>query len=467
MIKYPAFIDSHLHFLGMGYVSFLLELKHVRSIDELISLSKQSLPQTILIGRGWNQENFLDKRNLTKQDLNKISTDIPIVMIRTCGHVLVVNDKMLELAKIDQHYQHHGKGIVDYHHGLFAEDALSLIYESYPLPSKEDIKKYLKKANEICLANGITKVGSDDFQIFPFPYEEMINLICECYQEELIDVSITEQVNLGTIELLHDFIDKGYVNRNYGKFRLGPLKLLLDGSLGGRTAKLSEPYADDTLQSGILSYSKAELFEMIHLADQNQMDCVIHAIGDEAIQLAIDTLIASLKITKRTHHAHAIIHAQLATHQQIALMKEWNIGAIIQPIFLNSDIAMIEKRIGERKNESYLFHSMYEQGLVVGFSTDSPIESVNPFENIYTAVTRKSLSLPQYHPFLPNEAYQINEALICYLENNLRYVYENNQKDYLILDRYPNFINPDDLLKITVLETFIDGKNVYKKEVKK
>lgn len=463
MYKQKAFIDSHLHFLGMGYVAYLLDLKSCGSIDDIIRIGKTALNQSVIIGRGWNQEIFKEKRSLTKHDLNQISTEIPVVMIRACGHVLAVNDKMLELAKINSSYVHQGTGKVDYENGIIAEDALPLIYSSYPNPSKEELKKYLMKANEICLQNGITKVASDDFQIFPIPYDEIIKIIHECYEENLIQVAITEQVNLGTIELLQEFIDKGYVNQRFGRLRMGPLKLLSDGSLGGRTAALFEPYSDDLSNSGILTYTDSELSNLVHLADSNHMDVVIHAIGDRASDQAINAIINSLKITKREQHHHALIHAQMTTQKQIELMREWQIGAIVQPIFLNSDIAMIAKRIGSRKSESYLFHSMLKKGISVGFSTDSPIENVNPFENIYSAITRRSISDPSLPVFLENEAYSLQEAMDCYLEVNRKYINDSSSDDEIIIDALPNQYEIENLLKITVLETRIDGKTVYLK----
>ena len=463
MYQMPALIDSHIHFLGMGYVAYLIELKSYHSIEEIIREVKKLPHQSMIIGRGWNQEHFTEKRMLTKHDLNQISADVPVVMIRTCGHVLAVNDKMLELAHIDQNYPYHGSGSIDFNTGILSEDAINLIYESYPRPTKADLKKYLVKANEICLKNGITKVASDDFQIFPIPFEEIIEVINECYEEGLIQVSITEQANLRTEALLKSFIDKGYVNRHFGAFKMGPLKLLSDGSLGGRTARLKEAYADDPMNRGILTYSEDELFKMVHLADQHQMDCVIHAIGDEAIEVAINALIKSLKITKRIDHHHAIIHAQLATNAQIKLMKAWNIGVIIQPIFLNSDIEMVASRIGNRQNESYLFHTMKKIGLAVGLSTDTPIENINPLENIYTAVSRKSQSRPELEAFLPNEAYSIDEAIECYTTGNLPYVYEETNLDEITLSADIHVKTVEALLKLEIIETKIKGKIVYKK----
>jgi hypothetical protein len=461
MIKIPAFIDSHLHFLGMGYVAYLYDLKGFGSIEALIKTIKNKPSSSQIIGRGWNQEHFKEQRMLNKHDLNQISQTIPVVMIRTCGHVLVVNDKMLEMAKIDASTVYHGTGAIDFELGIFSEDAIHLIYEAYPTPTKEDLIKYLVKANQICLANGITHVASDDFQIFPIPFEDIIDLFNECYEKDLIQVRVVEQANMRTLAMLQRFIAKGYVNKNFGKWRMGPLKLLADGSLGGRTALLKEPYSDDSTNRGIQTYANNDLYDMVALAEQHGMDVVIHAIGDHAIDLATDAIIHALEKSKRVDHCHAIIHAQLATVAQIKRMKAYNIGAIIQPIFLNSDIEMVVQRIGERSKEAYLFKSMDTLGLPVGFSTDTPIENVNPFENIYCAVSRKSIDHPTLDSYLPQEGYTVEAALSCYQERNLRYVYLDTLHDEIILDKDPRLCSVEELKNIKVLKTFIDGKMVF------
>ena len=464
-MKLPGFIDSHLHVLGLGYINYNVDLSETKSIAEVLKTLSNYKNQDMIIGRGWNQENFSENRNLTKDDLNKVSVDIPIILTRVCGHVLVVNDKMLEISGINKETSQISGGEFSFSSGIFAEKALDLIYKHIPLPSKSDLRKYFIKANEILLSNGITSVASDDFCIFPINYEYIINVLNDLYKENLIQVKIIEQVNL-TIENLIDFIEKGYVNKKIGKLRMGPLKILADGSLGGKTAYLNKPYKNDTTR-GIKAFTDIELFELVHLADKNGMDVVIHAIGDASIDQSINALIASMKITKRIKHNHAIIHAQLANKKQITLMKNWNIGALIQPIFLNSDIPIIESRIGSRSSESYLFKSMYNHGLRVGFSTDSPIEPVNPFLNIYTAVTRKSLKFPDLKPFNIEESYDIKTALDCYTKENLPFIYEKelDTKDYIIINKDIFDIPDEDIKTVKILETYINNKLVYKNEL--
>jgi hypothetical protein len=464
-MKLSGFIDSHIHFLGLGYVNSNVDLTKAISIDEVKHILKGHSKESMIIGRGWNQENFIEKRMITKKDLDAVSCDIPIIMTRVCGHVLSVNSKMLKLANIDRDTPQITGGNFDFNTGIFSENAISLILEELPKPTTNDLEKYLIDADKILLKNGITSVASDDFCIFNISFEEVIRTIKKLYNENRIHVKITEQVNL-PYDQLKIFIDKGYPNASFGKYKMGPLKILADGSLGGKTAFLSEPYESEPNNVGIKTYTDEELFNLMHLANSNDMDVVVHAIGDGAIDQVLECLIKSINLTKRYNHNHAIIHAQLATKVQIKLMKEYKIGAIVQPIFLNSDIQIIESRIGSRCNESYLFKTMYNEGLNVGFSTDSPIEPINPFYNIYSAITRKSIKHSHLESFLPFERFDLESALKCYTENNLPYVLENQipNSDYILVNKNIFTIANEELLDVEVLETYINNMLVYKKQ---
>lgn len=463
-MKLPGFIDAHMHMLGLGYVSYQADLTQAKSIADIAHILKPYLNQSMVIGRGWNQEWFREKRMLTKQDLNQISSDQPLMMIRVCGHVLTVNDKLLEMAGINASTPQIEGGLFNVETGIFSEKALSLIYQSIPLPTREDLKKYLIKANEILLANGVTAIASDDFSIFPIPFEKVIDVFNELYDQHRIQVKVTEQVNLDYKDLQR-FIGHGYVNQDFGPLKMGPLKILADGSLGGRTAYLKEPYSDAPDERGIHTYSDEALFDLINLADRHGMDSVIHTIGDAAVDQVLAALIKSIEKTGRYPHQHALIHAQLTNRAQIQLMKQYDIGAIVQPIFLNSDIPIIRQRIGQRADESYLFKTMADQDIHVGFSTDSPIEPVNPLKNIYCAMTRKSIDYPNWPAFLPEEGFDFASALTAYTTQNLRYIYEKAlpEADYILLDQSIDPLNPETLLAATVLETVIDGQVVFKK----
>lgn len=422
MNKKLEFYDSHLHLLGLGYNESLIDLNSFESIESLLSIKSS---KELILGRGWHQNNFKEKRYPTKEDLNKISVTKPVIFIRVCGHVLVCNDMAMKLAKINKSSHQIDGGSFDFNTGIFTEDALSIIYSLVPVPTKEDIKDMFIKGNNILLKNNITHCASDDFSTVQVPYELIIECLEELYNEGLMQVTLYEQVNLPSKELLLDYIEKGYHKKKYNGFRFGPLKLLADGSLGGRTAYLNEPYEDDKSTRGIKVFKDSELEELIYIADSNGMDVAIHAIGDGMIDIVLNSIEKSLNKTKRKDHRHSIIHAQLANRRQIKKMKELGVSVIVQPVFLNSDIPIIEKRIGKKRaSESYLFKTMYKEGIRVGFSTDSPVEDVNPLDNIKIAMTRKSIKFPELGEFLPDEKFTYEESIECYTTNNFWLSYD-------------------------------------------
>lgn len=421
-MKKGKYYDSHLHLLGLGYVKSMIDLTIFTSIKEL---SKITIDKEYIIGRGWHQNDFKEKRYIHKDDLNEISRDKPVIFTRVCGHVLVCNDKAMNIAGITDFTLQIEGGTFNFNTGVFTEDALKLINFIIPKPSKEEIKEMFIKGNDELIKHNITRCASDDFSTLDVPYELIIECLEELYEEDKLQVKLYEQVNLPTKELLLDFINKGYHKKKFKGFRMGPLKLLADGSLGGKTAYLREDYSDDIGNRGIKVFKDEYLEELIYIADSNNIDVAIHAIGDGMIDIVLDSIEKSLSITKRFDHRHSIIHAQLADRGQIRRMKQLGVSAIVQPIFLNSDIAIVKERLGEtRAKETYLFHSMYKEGIKVGFSTDSPVEGVNPEDNIYCAMNRKSIKHPELGEFLPNEKFTYEEALECYTTNNLWLSYD-------------------------------------------
>lgn len=458
-MRIKAFIDSHLHALGIGYYQDIINLNSVKSIEEIVGLLDKS-DKEIIVGRGFNQQNLLGRKIPEKADLSSFTK--PVVLFRICGHLAVVNQAMLDYMNISVNSPQVSGGSFNYESGLFTEKALGLIYQALPKPSKNDLRTYLIKANNILKANGITKVASDDFSSFNVPYEDVIEVIKSVDEEGLLDIEITEQVNL-PINELKDFIKKGYANKRFGNFKMGPLKILGDGSLGGRTAAMIEPYSDDQGNHGILTYTDEELRELIYLASANNMDTAIHAIGDRAVDQAIRIIKEAQDIYPRKNQSNAIIHAQITNKKQVDLMKEYGIGAIVQPIFINTDIRIVGERIGNRSNESYLFKTMYNS-FNLGFSTDSPVEPLNPFYNLYCALTYKSVDYPDYECFNSLERFTIEEALIAYTINNYRYVYDEFHNDWIEIDTDIYNCKPEELLKIKVLKTYKNNKLIYERK---
>lgn len=475
----PGFNDSHMHLFNTGQLLSWVDLNKARSIEDVINITKDYIINNpnkyFIVGHGWNQDLFAsNKRFIKRYDLDKVSIDLPILLYRVCGHVLVANSKAIELANINPMTKVNG-GSFNLDTGVFEENAIDLVTKIVPEPTVQEIKEILVKAMKYLNRYGITSVQTDDFSpISSIGYKNVLQAYLELEKENKITVRIYEQSLLPNINILKDFINNGY-HTGWGDnlFKIGPLKLIADGSLGARTAALRNPYNDNPNTQGILTYTDNELYELIEFAHLNNMQIAIHGIGDKAIEQILNQYEKVLKKYPKNNHRHGIVHVQITVEDLLNKFKELNVLAYVQPIFIDYDHKIVFDRVGNTlANTSYALKSIINKGINLSIGTDSPIESVNPFNNIYCAITRKSLNGSPSNGYNINERISIYEAIKHYtlksayasFEEGIKgKIKENYLADLIIIDTNIINLNPASLLNTQVLMTIMDGKIVYKK----
>ena len=471
----PGLNDSHLHLYGTGkFLSQvnLLEIASISAVKQKVSDFLHNTDDEWILGRGWNQDYFIDEaRYINRSDLDEISTERPIVLTRACGHVITVNSKAIKLAGVDENTRVF-EGTIDLEKGIFTENAINLITHAIPNPSITKVKEILLKAMKYANSFGITSLQTDDFtQGEALDKQTVLQAYLELQKEQLLTCRIYEQSLLPKINNLQEFIEAGYktgIGDDF--FKIGPLKLIADGSLGARTAALKKPYADDKNTMGILIYEKDELKDIISYAHNQGMQIAVHCIGDDAMEQVLDIYEEVLKANPRDNHRHGIVHCQIMNenlHQRFAFN---NIIAYIQPIFIHYDHLIVEKRVGyELAKTSYAFQSLLKNGVKIAMGTDSPIELINPFNNIYCAVTRKSLNNTPQNGWLLEESLSIQEALFSYTVGSAYASFEETLKrgylaDVAIIDKDIFNIPHDEIPSINVLMTIVDGRVVYERD---
>lgn len=474
----PGFNDTHMHLYGFGTTLESVNLMNVSSIDEIVNevrnfISSNNIKENEWIrGRGWNQDYFVyDKRFPTRYDLDKISTKHPIILSRACGHVAVVNSKALEICNIDENTINVEGGDFDIDKGIFKEKAISLITENIPKASVNDIKNTLIKAMKYANSKGLTSIHTDDLSHCG-NFKNMLQAYEELKAENKLTCRIYAQCLLNKNEL-KEFFTLGYktgVGDHY--FKIGPLKILSDGSLGARTAALSKPYEDDKETTGLMCFSEDELMDIINFASNNDMQIAIHCIGDRAMK---NVLGCYEKIIKDNNYMrHGIIHCQITDEEILNKFKELNVLAYIQPIFLHYDLHIVEKRVGKiLAHSSYAFKSMIDKGIHTSLGTDCPVETCDPLKNIYCAVNRKDFNEYPQEGFNPKERLSVYEAIYHYtkesaytsFEEDIKgSISENKLADLVVLSEDIFNINPINIKDIDIIYTIVGGKVVYSKK---
>ncbi|SKC76205.1 amidohydrolase [Maledivibacter halophilus] len=475
----PGFIDSHMHMLNYGYTSQQLALGDSRSVDDLIKSGarylgdKQIKKGNWVLGRGWNQDYFIEKRFPNRKDLDKISLDHPICFTRACGHVAVANSRAIEIVK-DKRDEGIENTNIDWELGFFKEDALDVLYSSIEAPSVQEIKNMIIKAAGDFIKSGITSVQTDDFNAMPDnDYRKVLKAYKELIEEGKLSVRVYEQCLLPDEEELKSFLNRGYkTGTGDERFKIGPLKLLIDGSLGAGTALLCDGYYDDPSTYGVSVYTQDELNDIVLLAHKNEMQIAIHAIGDKAMYMALDSIKNANESFYREDPRHGVVHCQITDEELIDRFREENIIAYIQPIFLDYDLHIVEERVGKEKaKKTYNWKTMMNKGINLSGGSDTPVVGFNIMENIYSAVTRMDLNGYPKNGWLPEERLTVDEAIKLFTVNGAYASFEENIKgslevgklaDMVVLSQNVFEIDKEKIREVDVLMTIIDGKIVFK-----
>lgn len=480
-----GFNDSHMHVLNYGYGLATLQLsEHTDSLQQLKEYLKKEIKEREikggqwLRGRGWNHDFFQDGHRFpTRYDLDEVSKDIPICLVRACGHACVVNSKALALMGItkDSIQPQGGQFDLDEQgepNGIFRENALDLVYSCLPQPTREELKAMLVNAMQQLNRYGITSSQTDDFVVFHgLDYHEVIEAYKELEQENKLTVRIYQQNHFTCLKDLKQFVEEGG-NTGVGSeyFRFGPLKMLGDGSLGARTALMSEPYADDPSTCGIPVYTQETFDEMIGYAHQQGMQVAIHAIGDGILDRILNAIEKALHQNPRKDHRHGIVHCQITRPDQLERMAKLNLHCYAQTIFLDYDIKIVEERVGkQRASSSYNFKTLMDLGVTVSNGSDCPVELPNCMGGIQCAVTRRTLK-EQQGPYLQEQALTVQQALDTFTSGGAYASFEEKMKgkiemgmlaDFVILSENPMSCDPNKLKDIQVEATMLGGKCVY------
>lgn len=472
---YPGFNDSHMHVVNYGKtLKNVMLTDYTSSLKEMLEELKRHVKEgQWLLGRGWNHDYFQDVHRFpTREDLDTISQDTPIVITRTCGHVCVANSKAIELACINN--QDISGGSYDLESGMFKENATFLIYDAIPQPTIEDIKEYILLAQKNLNSYGITSVHSDDFLSATSNYKDALQALEELSQENKLTIRIYEQSQFLHLDSLKEFISNGYhtgIGNEY--FKIGPLKMLGDGSLGARTAFLSKPYYDDPNTQGMAVYTQEELKAMFDYAHTHDMQIAIHAIGDGILDWVLEAYVKVLKKHPKENHRHGIVHCQITREDQLKKFENMHLHAYVQTLFLDYDNHIVSQRVDPQiAKTSYHFKTLYET-TTLSNGSDCPVEEPIVLKGIQLAITRTSMD--GTGPYLPQQALIVKEAIDSYTKNGAYASFEENRKGQIKEGMYCDFVVLDqDILKtdiehikdIQVLQTYIAGKKVYQREKK-
>lgn len=482
----PGLNDSHMHLLGVGVGMYEADIGDVRSVDELVERVRryrEEHPERCRDGIhavGWNQDLFIgDKRIPTRQDLDKIATDVPIVLERVCGHVATGNSKTVELLGLTRDSAQFSGGTWEKDengepNGVFTENGCTAANRVIPAYSAQAVEAMFLQAAEYALSRGVTSVQSNDAGTSWASRELFLPLLKRIYDEGRCKLRYRHQISFDTPEKLRAFcIDEGRFDRyETDRLKLGPVKLYKDGSLGGRTALMRQDYLDDAGNRGIVVKNRAELDAFCKVADAFGMQVVTHVIGDRAIEETLESYETVLHEGKNPLR-HGLIHCQITDRPMLERIRRDEVPAFYQPIFLDYDMHAVLSRCGEAlSSTSYAFRTLKELGGQVSYGTDSPVEDCNPFPNLYSAITRKDKNGWPEGGFFPAERVSVEEAVEAYTAGSAWAEFQEDTKgriapgflaDLTVLDKDIFTCDPMEIRDILPVMTIVAGEIAYQR----
>jgi predicted amidohydrolase YtcJ len=486
----PAFHDSHLHLLALGRRAGVIDGAGAASVEEVLRRGRELIgrlkppPGTYVQGAGVNPDLFTgEKRDLTREDLDKISLEHPVIISRHCGHTIYCNSLALKMAGFGESAPETEGGTIEKDPngrptGVSRENANALIRRPIPLPTRAELKTCFERAMDTALSLGITSVGSYDTNGPDF--EKILGLFCDIYDARERPLRLTMQCGIsGREEILDRYLEGGYVTGRIIRespgagplLKMGPLKLFIDGTLGGQTAWMRQPYRDKRGARGLTVLDQGLLEHFIRKAAGGNMQVMVHAIGDAGVE-AVVAAFEQVTGPARNPLRHGIIHCQVTGTDLLKRMARNRILALVQPIFLADDMCVLDKRVGpELASTSYAWGTMDRLGIPVSYGTDAPVSALNPLLGLAWAVRRQNPGdgFPPggYYPaervdlYTALDAYTAGSAFSGFDENRLGRIRPGFLADLVFLDRDIFSIPIEEIHEVKVTRTLLAGDTVW------
>lgn len=473
-VMVPGMIDSHGHVMSLGFSALTLDLTDTKSLAEALAkvaaYAKANPDRPWILGRGWNQELWPEKRFPTAAELDAVIGDRPVWLERVDGHAGWANSKALAAAGVTALTKAPAGGSIERlpggkPAGVLVDNATELVAKAVPAPRPEDRDLALAKAQEILLARGVTAIADmgttiEDWQSFRRAGDNgSLRVRIMAYAMGTDNMALIG--GPGPSPWLYD-----------DKLRLNGVKLYADGALGSRGASLKAPYSDAPTVKGLRVTGDTQLKNFMSRAALDRFQVAIHAIGDEANAAAL-TAIEDMNQTYTGDRRWRIEHAQVVDPADIPRFAKAGVIASMQPVHQTSDRLMAEARLGpNRLAGAYAWASLAASGARLAFGSDVPVELADPWAGFAAAISRTGPDGQPFGGWQPQErvsrelalaAYTSGGAYAGFAEGRFGRLQRGERADFLLIDRDPMLASPAEIRATQVMQVWVGGRPVHQR----
>jgi hypothetical protein len=471
MVLLPGLADAHLHVEGLGLAQEEIDLVGTRSFEEVLQRVAEAASRTPkgewILGRGWDQNDWPEKRMPTHERLSAITPDHPVFLRRVDGHAALVNLRAMRIAGLDRTTPdpEGGQILRDAQGdptGVLVDAATEIVRRHIPRPSRSIRRRRIEKGLRACLEAGLTMVhvaGADGVAT---------DIFQELRAQGRLPIRVYLMLDGSDEELLRTWLARGPLLDPEDRLIIRAVKLYADGALGSRGAALLAPYADRPETRGLLVMEPVRLAGLMRRVHAAGFQCCVHAIGDRANRIVLDILEEILQARPRPDARHRIEHAQILSPQDIPRFAELGVVASMQFTHATSDMPWARDRLGpERLEGAYAWRSLLETGAVLAEGSDAPVESPNAFLGLYAGITRQDTTGAPPGVWLPEqrltprealEAATVGAARAAFLEDRLGRIAPGYWADFTLTDTDPLEDPPERLLRARVLGVCVAGR---------
>jgi predicted amidohydrolase YtcJ len=421
----PGLIDAHLHLLPYGLTMREVDVrpKFAPTLDDVLARIKARAdelgPGKWVLARGYDQFKLDVKRHPWREELDRVAPNNPVHLVRTCGHISICNSKAFELAGVTAATPSPPGGLIEVQNGQLtgqlAEYGRDPIRKVLPVATDEELVAAIERAGTYLNSFGITSCMDAAVGIHSHFREIGAYFTAERAGRLPVRTYMCLLGDPGPKSIVPDAHRAGLVTGvGHDMLRVGPVKIFTDGSAGGRTAWMSQPYLGEDKTCGVACQTDAVLDEYVVDYHRKGYQMAIHAIGDAAIEQVIGAYEKALAVEPDPDRRHRVEHCGFLTSDHINRMQSAGIYPAPQPVFIYDFGDLYYAVLGtERPDASYPMRGWFNAGLKPSASTDAPVCDANPFPNLYTMLTRRT---GKGTVVGGQEALTIDEALQAYTE---------------------------------------------------